>query len=848
MTNYTQGGLADVAQHLAQKGRHGDTQLVHMSPKEVRGLQALATANGTSLTTNPTTGLPEAFRLENLIPMAAGAALSPFITPIGAAALVGGAYGAATGSIEKGLMAGIGAYGGAGITEGLTSAATQGATEASAANALGVPASAGPVATGAGSQASTLAAQNASMGLTPMESAANISSSAGYASGATPMSMGSQAVDLGSSGVGNLGTKEGLTAAYKGMPMGTLPATGISLLTAAQQPSSVPGYQETESERRLKGYRLSPNYQAYQAPTPNPYYRPTYAADGGVMGSFDDEPGEDMAHGGIASLGGYSDGGRMLRGPGDGMSDSIPGVIGGRQPARLADGEFVVPADVVSHLGNGSTEAGAKKLYGMMDKIRQARTGKKKQAPEIKADRYLPMKKMASGGITSYAEGGMTDSAVASYIQSSLDSGKGGAEIAAGLIAAGVPQSQVVAATGLSADVVAQAYAGGAALGGGSSGANVTSGGGSTVTSNPASNVPDSVIKASVIDMMNSGVGGAEIARAFAAMGVSQEQAVRATGLDANTIAQAYAGGASLPAISSAANLPLRLPVDASGKTIYPTVSDIRVASFIRDNQLTTPEQQAAAFKMYNIQPNQQAAALALLASKDEAVINSLNAATKEYQDAIKANPNLAIQNAYTTYYAAQDAGLKPIIPPIIPKIPTTPTKSTTPTNYPLYKQGFVPRVSGINVSDAMKDPFSNAGLEALYSQMMGQYQKPTPPMSDAQVKSMVQRLVNEKVGGAEIGQLAINAGIPVNQAITATGLSPEIVNQAYLGGQYLGTTPPPTLNTLYNYRAPALDYRAPPVSNLILGTPISDAARPAPEPAPSLISSAPVGDSGGGG
>jgi hypothetical protein len=94
-----------------------------------------------------------------------------------------------------------------------------------------------------------------------------------------------------------------------------------------------------------------------------------------------------MASGG---LGDYSDGGRMLKGPGDGMSDSIPATIGRKQPARLADGEFVVPADVVSHLGNGSTDAGAKKLYSMMDKIRTARTGKKKQAPAVKADKYLP--------------------------------------------------------------------------------------------------------------------------------------------------------------------------------------------------------------------------------------------------------------------------------------------------------------------------------------------------------------------------------------------------------------------------------------------------------------------------
>ena len=96
------------------------------------------------------------------------------------------------------------------------------------------------------------------------------------------------------------------------------------------------------------------------------------------------------AGGGLASLGSYSDGGRLLKGPGDGMSDNIPAQIGAKQPARLADGEFVVPADVVSHLGNGSTDAGAKRLYAMMDKVRQARTGKKKQAPAVNTEKYLP--------------------------------------------------------------------------------------------------------------------------------------------------------------------------------------------------------------------------------------------------------------------------------------------------------------------------------------------------------------------------------------------------------------------------------------------------------------------------
>jgi len=106
---------------------------------------------------------------------------------------------------------------------------------------------------------------------------------------------------------------------------------------------------------------------------------------------------QQQASGGISdaryNLGGYSDGGRLLRGPGDGVSDSIPAVIGKRQPARLADGEFVVPARIVSELGNGSTEAGARKLYAMMDRIQSARkktVGKDKVAHNSRSSKYLP--------------------------------------------------------------------------------------------------------------------------------------------------------------------------------------------------------------------------------------------------------------------------------------------------------------------------------------------------------------------------------------------------------------------------------------------------------------------------
>jgi len=98
----------------------------------------------------------------------------------------------------------------------------------------------------------------------------------------------------------------------------------------------------------------------------------------------------------VGHLGGYSDGGRLLRGPGDGVSDSIPATIGASnpEPARLADGEFVVPARIVSELGNGSTEAGARQLYKMMDRIQSARrktTGRDAVATNTNASKYLPV-------------------------------------------------------------------------------------------------------------------------------------------------------------------------------------------------------------------------------------------------------------------------------------------------------------------------------------------------------------------------------------------------------------------------------------------------------------------------
>jgi len=109
----------------------------------------------------------------------------------------------------------------------------------------------------------------------------------------------------------------------------------------------------------------------------------TSAKEGGLQG---------YALGGLSmgNLGGYSDGGRLLKGPGDGVSDSIPASIGHKQPARLAEGEFVIPARIVSELGNGSTDAGAKRLYAMMDRIKAKRAKTKNIAADTKTYNYLP--------------------------------------------------------------------------------------------------------------------------------------------------------------------------------------------------------------------------------------------------------------------------------------------------------------------------------------------------------------------------------------------------------------------------------------------------------------------------
>lgn len=515
------------AKHLAAQGRGPDSRLVHMSPREVAGLQALAMAHGGSLSVNPKTGLPEAGFLDKMLPMLIGAGLTaatggaaagfaPWMLGLG----VGGFEAARTGNLSKGLLAGLGAYGGAGLAGGLLGAGAAGAAEAGASQALapqlggvaevagaGAAQAAGAAAPGAEvldaalansgvTQAAPInmampvpqyippnpllgagaegtvgeaAAQQAMAAppiTTPPPQIPALGGADMYADAAgaytpapsigggsyveatgtpAPATFTSRLQQMGK-GIENLTSPEGRKAFLAGTEGGKKAlmygaAAGLPLLISQPKPLNVPTGGPNPYRYRFEAGRVANPNEGYTgaATGERRYFDPRYVAyaGGGPVEQMSNanaigantgypmaniQPGayatpyqqpiarnviagpqdtavdtftgaERMAGGGISHLGDYSDGGRLLKGPGDGVSDSIPAVIGQKQPARLADGEFVVPARIVSELGNGSTDAGARKLYAMMDRIQSARgqtTGKGKVAKNSKAEKYLP--------------------------------------------------------------------------------------------------------------------------------------------------------------------------------------------------------------------------------------------------------------------------------------------------------------------------------------------------------------------------------------------------------------------------------------------------------------------------
>ena len=500
--------LQVVAQHLAAKGRGPDDTLVHMSRKEVAGLESIAKAMGGSLTTNPDTGLTEAGFLDDVAPLVIGAGLaaatggmslgaelagsemlaglSPEILGgiggLSNAALIGGGLGLAGtvlsgGNIGQGLRWGLGGYGGAtAATAGMNYMNQQPPTPASPIEtASATPGGAQAVNTQV-AQAPTISTELPPNAVQPVVntpygpiynttipaegSLANNPLYSDYGGPAGPSTIQYSADVAGATASPSYfdkalefaGEHPYITAAGIAAPFLLKKPQHITGDTKPQMIRPFTYTTNAQAPANMVGARYMPGQDTSERMWSNPYYTalpPYQAADGGIVAlagggpieqmsnenaigantgfpqaylhnaaystpyqtpisqnvltgpgdtRVDPYTGEEkMAAGGIAdvhyNLGGYSDGGRLLKGPGDGVSDSIPAQIGQDQPARLADGEFVVPARIVSELGNGSTDAGARQLYKMMDRVQQARgktTGKHKVAKNTNAAKYLP--------------------------------------------------------------------------------------------------------------------------------------------------------------------------------------------------------------------------------------------------------------------------------------------------------------------------------------------------------------------------------------------------------------------------------------------------------------------------
>ena len=409
MSAFANGGKV-AAQKAQAQGRGNDTMLVHMTPKEVGGLQALAMANGGSLTVNPQTGLPEAGFLDSLLPTILGVGATILsggtITPLMAGLGVGGFEALRTGDLGKGLMAGLGAFGGANLGSALSTAGasnlgaeatkqalTQSGTQQVAADQVAqqmLAENAAIMGTGAG----TTGVAGSLGGMTPE---GLLGGSLGYTSGvaaATPSAtLGN--VMSGISGIGNEAGRANLMNAFKGqfgqMGTGEKIATGLGAMNtfgAFEQPAMQP-LVTPEDDYEYKGpytptrravtypgadRRSTSEFSYFSPSNPIPYAQggDVNMEDGGfvVDARTVSEIGNGSSNAGLERLARL--GARPIQGRGDGVSDSIPANIGGSQDARVARDEAYLPPEAVKRAG------GATKLYAMMDKAHKARKSAKR--------------------------------------------------------------------------------------------------------------------------------------------------------------------------------------------------------------------------------------------------------------------------------------------------------------------------------------------------------------------------------------------------------------------------------------------------------------------------------------
>lgn len=396
--------------------------LVHMNPVEVAGLRVAAQKMGGDLTTNPRTGQPEAF-----LPFLIGMGLQGLgMSALGAGIATGLGTAAITKDLGQGVLAGLGAYGGAGIGEGLGAASSAAqATPTAGADIMAGASQSTPVAGLPG-------AAPAPQSLLPPTTSAPASFAPMPGAAPMPADVMTGAGDLSMAQVGGTsvpGTPVGFTQPVpppsspsifaEPIATGTEAAINQSLAPPSQGPlagleavtSTGPTGEAarqafmqnvgggsgllTKTAYGIAPYALEKAFEQpeFNAPKDNSLIRP-YDYDPTTRRFTAREPyrapgPEYMAQGGLAGLTGYKEG-NILRGQGDGMSDEIKASIDGEQDVLLSDGEYVVPADAVAMLGNGSTDAGADRLDAMIARLRTQKYGRNKQPPEMKAESVMP--------------------------------------------------------------------------------------------------------------------------------------------------------------------------------------------------------------------------------------------------------------------------------------------------------------------------------------------------------------------------------------------------------------------------------------------------------------------------
>ena len=412
--NYAEGGdvgrglgsiaMKGYAEELRRQGRNGDTMLAHINPQEAQMLEMM----GGSGTINPATGLPEyGFSWKKLLK--AAQFIIPFIPGIGLplkialSGIAGGISGPGKGfDFKRGLISGALTFAGGKLAEGLAAAGQAGANAGSqvaadtASRITDPNLMAGNVGTSVmlpGGGPSAALNTYPSIMLDPAAEAAKQYTMAGM-----QIPLASEASYLPTAPQGQFGQiKTGFENAYKGtenLISGTPGASEAFKQAAGYSPSTlgggmVAGYGALESADESTKFELQQAIANAKTEEEREKYRqlflrifPSGYAGGGMTGL------SALAAGGAT---GPANMPRTINGTGDGMSDSVPATIEGIQEARLADGEFVIPADVVADLGNGSSNAGSKKLYAMMDRVRQSRHGTTRQPPEVNMNRLMPV-------------------------------------------------------------------------------------------------------------------------------------------------------------------------------------------------------------------------------------------------------------------------------------------------------------------------------------------------------------------------------------------------------------------------------------------------------------------------